>query len=392
MKLQRFTAPNSQKAMLKIQEILGPDALICSTRNISGGVEVLAGLPHAKDQIAAAKGFEIDLEELEVETNSFEKLTARLEAMNENIRRLSLHLDTKNFANSPIADDEHIIKKNMMFYHLSQLGFRSDFCHHFIKGYSLDNDIYSLIDEQDVYKALMQSIRVDQKEFIEERNVFALLGPTGVGKTTTITKLAKRYIARYGADSLGLITTDCNDIGAKNQLLYYSNLFNVELEYANSAHELAMALQALKKKNLILIDTYGVSQRDAKKVAKLLDLLQSSGEKVSSYLTLPCNVQEPILDDIARAFTTKNLRGCILTKQDECISIAPALSISIRHKLNIAYICNGQNIQGNLEKANAQRIFNELNAEQTDPQNEVMSENFIQNFEHVKQRLSYTQI
>jgi flagellar biosynthesis GTPase FlhF len=113
----------------------------------------------------------------------------------------------------------------------------------------------------------------------------------------------------------------------------------------------------MKNKNLTLIDTYGIGQRDTLRIEKLLDMLERQENTISSYLVLPCNVQEPILNEIAHAFNTPSLQGYILTKQDESINIAAALSISIMHAMAIAYICNGQNTSNDIQKANSDTIL-----------------------------------
>ena len=116
------------------------------------------------------------------------------------------------------------------------------------------------------------------------------------------------------------------------------------MAYANNAEELTIVLEEMREKKLILIDTYGVSQRDQANVETLMQLLNSQGNKISTYLTLPCNVQEAILEEITHAFQSSNLKGCILTKQDEAITLGAALCVCIMNKLKIAYICNGPNI------------------------------------------------
>jgi flagellar biosynthesis protein FlhF len=262
------------------------------------------------------------------------------------------------------------------------LGFRGKFCQKFVNHYLKSGDLIDHINDENIKSALVKYIEFSEAEFIDERNICALIGPTGVGKTTTIAKLAKRYISRYGEKSLGFITTDYSDLVGKNQLVYYSKLLNVDLEYVNDPKDLEMILGYMKKKKLILIDTHGVSQRDNSNLQPLLELLESQGDKISSYITLPCNVQEPILDEIARAFSSTTLSGCILTKQDESISMAPVLSVSMNYKLNIAYICNGQDINTDIECANPDKILHHIINESTDMKN-FTEENLFKNIKRL---------
>jgi flagellar biosynthesis protein FlhF len=377
MKLHRFIADNIQKAMNKIQESLGSDALIYSTRTVNEGVEILASSSN------------VDVQHSDHEDDkqgAIEVLNSKLQTIDGNLQRLSQYISARSVYDFHLIDDEKSIKKNLLYYHLNKLGFRGRFCNKFVSQYLKSEKLADHINEDNIKKSLVNYIKFTESEFINERNICALIGPTGVGKTTTIAKLAKRYISRYGESSLGFITTDYSDLVGKNQLVYYSKLFNVDLEYVNDIQDLDMVLGYMKKKKMILIDTHGVSQRDCTNVSLLLDLLESQGDKISSYVTLPCNVQEPILDEIARAFSSTTLRGCILTKQDESISLAPVLSVSMNYKLKIAYICNGQDVNNDIECVNPDKILHHIMNESTDMKH-FTEENLFKNISRVKNYL-----
>jgi flagellar biosynthesis protein FlhF len=404
MKLLRFTAINMQKAMKDIYEKLGPDALIYTSRELAGGsVEVVAGLPADQQAEADSKKaermespiFEDDSAQLSaakassesaMNTAVIERLNSQLQMMDENIKKISSQMANHSMAAAHQFDNQESIQRSVLHYHLNRLGMTGQFANRFVNDFMTLGVSTDSITDATLENKLLEYIETEEKELIDQRNICALIGPTGIGKTTTIAKLAKRYISRYGAKSLGLITTDYNDVARKNHLRYYATSYDIDMEYANTESELAGALHALRDKKVILIDTHGASQRDHVNVAKMLTFLESQGEKVSTYMTLPCNVQEQILDEVARAFISTHLRGCILTKQDESISIAHAVSISMNYKMPIAYICTGQNINTDIEKADPKKIIRQIMTESASMK-KTAEANLFQNVDRVIQKM-----
>lgn len=376
MNVHRFTATNNQKALALIQDAFGPEALIYSTRSIENGVEILAGPPHSIEPVI------VKPDTLSGDIALIEKLHAQINTLTENVNKLSAQVNQQMQDDMYYQDDELAIKRSLLTYHLTKLGFRGKFVQQFNHNYLRSKKFAAAINEENVAASLLKYIRTSDVELTDEPQIYAFVGPTGVGKTTTIMKLVKRYLAKADVKSLGLITTDYNDIAARNQLLNFSRLHKIDLEFANDESELAMVLAAMQHKKLILIDTHGISQRDHQTVNDLLTLLESQGDKIATYMILPCNVQEPILDEIARAFTTKTLKACILTKQDECISTAPALSVSISYKMKISYICNGQNIDKDIELAKADKILQQIISESL-RQKRITEVNLSKNLERV---------
>lgn len=359
MRLHRITAQNNHMAMTKINKMLGPDALIYSTRSVPEGVEIVVGMPHEEVQIEKPR-INTKEEKPVVNAQEIERLNKKLHLVDENVRRISTHLENLQTDSFYISDDDQAIKRNHIFYYLSKNGFRGQFCHQFIKDYLSLNYNDEELNLDDVQHALAHYIQTPVIEPIDDVRICALLGPTGVGKTTTIAKLANRYVAKYGRESIGIIATDFDEVSIKNQLIYYAHKLKVDLEYANNVSELALAIESMKDKDFILIDTYGVSQRDHENVTRLRDFIESQGDRIASYITFPCNVQDKILDEIAAAFRTLNVRGSILTKQDESISIAPAVSVAMSHQLPIAYICNGQDIANDIAAYEPSDVLNQI--------------------------------
>ena len=195
----------------------------------------------------------------------------------------------------------------------------------------------------------LRTLSVDN-DIIDRGGVFALVGPTGVGKTTTTAKLAARCVVRYGADRLALLTTDGYRIGAHEQLRIYGRILGVPVHVVRDSEDLRRTLVDLRDKHMILIDTVGMSQRD-RMVAEQAAMLTRAGE-VRRLLLLNSGSRGDTLDDVIRAYAGEELAGCILTKIDEAPSLAPAIDAVVRHGLLLAYVTNGQRVPEDIHLAN----------------------------------------
>lgn len=187
-------------------------------------------------------------------------------------------------------------------------------------------------------------------EIVTKGGIYALVGPTGVGKTTTTAKLAARCVLRYGAGKLGLITTDGFRIGAQDQLRIYAKLLGVAVHAVSDRHDLKEALDAVRGRHLVLIDTVGIGQRDTR-VAEQAHLLSPTG--VRTLLLLNATSQGETLEEVVRAYRRApepddGFAGCIVTKIDEACRTGTALDVAIRHHLPIHYMTNGQRVPEDL--------------------------------------------
>lgn len=189
-----------------------------------------------------------------------------------------------------------------------------------------------------------------EADFVDQGGIYALVGPTGVGKTTTTAKLAARCVVRYGAERLALLTTDGYRIGAHEQLRIYGRILGVPVFVVRDGEDLRRTLADLRDKHMVLIDTVGMSQRD-RMVAEQAAMLTRSG-RVNRLLLLNAGSRGDTLDDVVRAYAGEDLAGCILTKVDEAASLAPALDCVVRHGLTLAYVANGQRVPEDLHLPN----------------------------------------
>ncbi len=203
---------------------------------------------------------------------------------------------------------------------------------------------------------LAHKLPVTDDEILARGGVVALVGPTGVGKTTTVAKLAARFAVRHGARKVALVTTDNYRIGAHEQLRAYARLLDVPLRTAADPNELREVLKELAGRALVLIDTAGMSQRDVR-LSEQFALIRGCHADIKSYLVLSATTREAGVDDIIRRYRNVQPRGCILTKMDEAGSLGGTLSQIIKHKLPVAYVSDGQKVPEDLYTASAPRLI-----------------------------------
>jgi len=218
-------------------------------------------------------------------------------------------------------------------------------------------------DDDDSWEQCLQllegQLNTTADDILTRGGAVALVGPTGVGKTTTIAKLAARYAQRHGADNVALITTDTFRIGASEQLQTYGRIIGCPVKVANNAKELADAMLTLRDKSLILIDTAGMGQRDKRLNDQLATLLHNNRLRIRPYLVLSATSQTQVLNDAVKQFKTLPLSGCIFTKLDECLSLGESISVAIEHGMAVSYLTNGQQVPEDMKVADAHYLVSE---------------------------------
>ena len=210
---------------------------------------------------------------------------------------------------------------------------------------------------QEVISHNMRCATADDS-LVDRGGVYALIGPTGVGKTTTVAKLAARFAVKYGTASLGLITLDAYRVAAHEQLRTYGRILGTPVHLAQDAATLRELLASLTTKRLVLIDTCGVGPRD-ERLAEMLATLSQAGQgaqKVQPVLLLNAASHAETLDDTARAWHAHEAVGTILTKLDEAARIGGALDCALRHKLKLIALTNGQRVPEDLHLPNARLL------------------------------------
>lgn len=241
---------------------------------------------------------------------------------------------------TPSADDDSVYAR--LFSRLSQIGFSKKVSSKIANrlGTHAEFDIaYSKAQEM-----LSQIVPIaTDDDLLDSGGIVALLGPTGIGKTTTIAKLASQFVLRHGNHEVALISTDNYRIGAHEQIHIYGRILGVPVKIANNADELHQYIRDFQDKKLVLIDTVGMSQRDIQ-LAEKIRALKSHRLPIRPYLVMPASTHYRTAMEIMRAFQSVRPQAAILTKLDEANNMAMALSALTEKRLPLAFITDGQHV------------------------------------------------
>lgn len=203
---------------------------------------------------------------------------------------------------------------------------------------------------------LAGQLNTTNNEIIHRGGVVSLVGPTGVGKTTTVAKLAARFAQIHGPDQVALISTDTYRIGGFEQLTTYGRIIGCQVKQAKDAESLDTLLQQFANKKLVLIDTAGMGQRDMRLTEHLTTLFGQSRVRIRNYLVLSANTQQRVMQENVDRFKKIPLAGCIYTKLDESLSVGELIATSIQNGLAIGYLTDGQRVPEDIKVANAEKL------------------------------------
>lgn len=213
------------------------------------------------------------------------------------------------------------------------------------------------LNTQDAWQTALElltgQLTTTSDDILRRGGVIALVGPTGVGKTTTVAKLAAGFAKRHGADQVALITTDCFRIGAFEQLATFGRIIGCPVKQAKDSEELSILLNQLQQRKLILIDTAGMSQRDLRLAEQLTSLVNNARVKIRSYLVLSATAQAKVMQESVQQFKRIALSGCIFTKLDESLSLGEAINVALQQALPVSYLTDGQRVPEDLKVAEA---------------------------------------
>ncbi len=193
------------------------------------------------------------------------------------------------------------------------------------------------------------------ENIVDRGGILAFVGPTGVGKTTTIGKLAAEYVLKHGGSSIALVTTDSQRIAAHEQLRTFGRILDIPVRVVDEHNPLDEVLKGLRAKKVVLIDTAGMSTDSAEREAQLAMFAESSF-RIKKFMVLPCTAQYQVMRSVCGFYKPLGLNGAILTKMDESASLGEAISLVIENRLPVAYLTDGQKIPDAIEVARANSL------------------------------------
>ncbi|WP_417552391.1 flagellar biosynthesis protein FlhF [Marinomonas fungiae] len=425
MQYRRFRAPDMQKAIRKIRDAVGPDAVIMSNKRLpTGEVEILIAIdydgsmaPTASHQSAARKSapaastssragqpspsyqeriaqarslsgsaaspkpkgeaYEVFEEAPVAQPNRYaepepaiqEDLSIRphtqerpspdeekLRAMEKELEQVRRMLEQSQEDKQQAAAQASAVKRQTydqrLHEQLKTLGLSDRVIDKIVSDLSLTGR------EEDWKKALSHladsiPIRSSTEAF---SGCIAFMGPTGVGKTTTIGKIAAQYVLKYGSQSVVLITTDTYRIAAHEQLRTFGRILNVPVEVVNEYTDLNEVLDKYSNYSLILVDTAGMNPRD-RNLERQLAMMKRARGYLKKLLVLPCTSQRQVLKTVVDVYSQIQLDGCVLSKLDESASLGEAISVVIEEGLPVMYVADGQRIPDDIEPARAHNLI-----------------------------------
>jgi flagellar biosynthesis protein FlhF len=224
---------------------------------------------------------------------------------------------------------------------------------------------------------LARMIHTPEVEPLEEGGVIAMVGPAGMGKTTTLAKLAARYVLKYGSQSVALVSMDSFRIGAQEQLKTLGRILNVSVTQVDPGQSLVQALEPLLRKRVVLIDTAGLQASDPA-LRMQLESLAGRGINARNYLVLATTSQKQVLTAAYHSYKRCGLAGCILTKLDETACLGEVLSLAISQELPIAYLTDGPRIPDDLHLPRRHQLVSRAVSVQMqeEPSEEAMADMF----------------
>jgi flagellar biosynthesis protein FlhF len=374
MKIKKFVAPDIRMAIRMVREAQGPDAVIISNRRVEGGVEIIAAVDYDETQLESAEKTEAADEIPDAGSEDYAhpgsdrgnaplpppaanpgsetalaEMRAELKYLRDMVETRFFDLEWSNYSyRHPAA--AALIRR------LLECGLSPKLAH------EIGQEASHAAGPEQAWEAALAALggrlKLVDDDVIDQGGVIALVGATGVGKTTTIAKLAARYALRRGVRHVGLITTDNYRVGAHEQLRTYGRLLDIPLRCASTREELQAQLDDLLDKDLVLIDTAGMSQRDLR-ISEQLAVLRGTQNNIKVYLVVAATAQLAGIEEVINVFRGVELDGCIVTKLDEATRIGPAVSALIEQKLPVAYLSDGQRVPEDLHLARADKLINQ---------------------------------
>lgn len=372
MRVESYLEDDMQKAMSRVRAELGKDAVLISSRRVDGRTEVMAASDCDPKQLeaeikkyTARKSpnvsqknnrdflFEVLGEKKESPTESVPSLLDMQEELGR-LRKL-FEGELAQLAWRDVSSSQP--NRMALLSRLETVGISREI------GIKIMEKVLPCEDLElgwrRTLRILSRVIKVSEHDVLKEGGVIAMLGPTGVGKTTTAAKIAAQFALRHGRNQVAFITTDNFRVGGQEQLISIGSALGVPVQLANNREEMQKALESFSERKLVIIDTAGISQRDTD-LAQQFEALIHNDIKIHPFLVLSATAQESVIRETIKAFSSVDLTSAIITKTDENGSIGAVLSGLIRYKLPAAFIADGQRVPEDLREAKTEFFIKKL--------------------------------
>lgn len=279
-----------------------------------------------------------------------------LRAMRNEIDELKALLRTR-LAQPAVADPAPVAAVNSarerIFKRLRRMNIEARLAERLVQAIEVDTDIDRAW--KIALSRLAEALPVVAENIAERGGILAFVGTTGVGKTTTIGKLAAQYVLKHGSSGVALVTTDCYRIAAHEQLRTFGRILDIPVRVVDEKRSLDETLHGLRDKRLVLVDTAGLSTSASQREQQLA-MLSASSYRIKKFAVLPCTAQYRILRRGLEQLKSLGLNGAVLSKVDESVSLGEAISLVVEQRLPVAYLGDGQKIPDNIEVARANAI------------------------------------
>ena len=370
MQIKKYQAVSIQEILIMIRRDMGEDAVILSTKRLKGGNRPMIEVTAARDNGNGGALPSVE-EPSEIYAKNKEKLQSNPVISVEEITSLMKEIGVNGSIRRELADMKHTLntfidllglrskvadRLSGLYYHLISIGMSEERARRLMNllHRSKENKETSQSDQLEFIEALiMESVPKVHRGVPDFKKAVALIGPTGVGKTTTLAKLAARY-AMKDRLKVGLITTDTFRIAAVEQLKIYAKIMGLPLEVASDGDAFRKAVKKLADKEIILIDTPGTSQKDVDHLLKLRGTI--GDEQVETNLLLSPTTSRENMLDTAERFAVMGYGGIIFTKLDECVGYGQIYDVIDHIGKPVSYFTYGQNVPQDIETADPAKI------------------------------------
>ncbi len=406
MKIKRYFAANTRKALRMVRDDLGPDAIIISNRSVDDGVEILAAedfeeelanegvidtrgaveITDATPTPTTTQNEKAAAEKTATPANKIENKGAPREAvmtsdailkalkkkpaaksagkpageselianMRDELARLRGMMENQFSVLSQGQWSQHSPIRNNLVQQLTRIGLSSTLATKLVSSIKNAEQMTPEVATREVLAMLTRQIRISNQSILSHRGAVAMIGPAGAGKTTTIAKITSQFVRKHGNKHITLLSADNHRIGAHEQLLAYGELFDVPVLKAHEPQEIRQIIQAIGSSSLILIDTGSLTRKDLQAPQNMPTLQADLG--IQNYLVLPATNQTPVLEKLVESFRGQPVAGAVITKVDEALDLGGVLTAVINNRLPVACWSDGLDVNSHLYQATAKHL------------------------------------